>query len=274
MSKLFHQLSKKVEEFCRQDRSGSYAAKQRRKKEITKVLDEMRESRTMPSSWKTMTIINVARYSQYCLYKKKLSNSSVLNRVYALNKFLIYCKNRVDLSDKSTLGLAMRATYKPMVLAIPLSPDVIEKIEHPVAKVIGWLQYCFGVTPKEAISLSSENIQSQSLHLPRSQTFNSVERSIPVVTHEQVRCLAKLHLIKEIRDIAVTTPKIINLYYCCLQELGLDTKQHHRKAYLHWRYRELIDNKIERSMAVKAISSEMGLSKSQVRRMINVPKIA
>ena len=201
-----------------------------------------------PRSLKPETISKMV----YVWQHEKLAHKTLANRLAVLRK----------ISKVTTPPLFLVPSNQTFKLQLPEKRKVLSDltpklnpydIQNPTVQSICLLQYLFGLTKLEAIRSFELLITPEVLIIPRKISFNSLERRILIINHEQRNLLVRVsnHPFTE-------SWKLLSLmHYETLRKLNIESKEYYRLFYIVHRYQQLrlsVSNK----EALKKVQLETG----------------
>jgi hypothetical protein len=141
------------------------------------------------------------------------SISTIVNKRSAIAWFLKMIKSDIQLTSAKRLGLQKSKSNNN---SFYICDDIKHISYHPISRTILDYQLYFGLTKSESININLlESYKDNYLHINSSLAFNSHERWIPVITHEQTKALQdRFELLESKSNLFDLMPKwrIVNLY--------------------------------------------------------------
>ncbi|MCE3237199.1 MAG: putative integrase [Gammaproteobacteria bacterium] len=254
----YHQLLEESDRIFRHLRAGSPAQRAQRCYLMKLIIRDLKTLPQLPSSLTQLTRsdieILVAHWKE-----QQWSHSTIINRLAVLRFLAQNLSFKEPIPSNVALGLRKQTAYK-----IAENIDLFhcyQQFHYPASKVIFGMSLFFGLTFDEAINLQPLfHIDLDSITIPRSLAFNSLERSIPFCHPEQTvltDLVVQLLPPKESLKTRWTRPILMGLYRGELAMQGLRYAQY-RHHYARFRTEQLKE-KCSRQECLKLIKKEMGL---------------
>ncbi len=200
---------------------------------------------------------------------KKLSKSTIGNRLSVLRKYLKLTKVEINFSSNHDLGLSRKTVSYSNNLekTFSLSENIIDRTQHHLTRLLLSMQIYFGLTKLEAIHLSPQVYQERKkiLFIPKAIAHNNKDRFIAIKNAVQETIIS--NLLNEIGAKLSLADKfdkdvLLGLFNAEISLLQLSPKTPFRAIYARNTYQSLLNQeKLPQKKAIEVIAEEMGMSK-------------
>lgn len=240
------------------DNRGSNRDKQYRYFVIHKVMHDLFKLGLTPAKWHGLTQDHIR--SLVALWKKKkVKPTTMMKYMTVIRYFIKSIDHAIDGIDNQSLGIVLS---KPKTRQTPVLVDVLQKLSHPIVRIIFQLQSELGLTFSEATRLTPDlHIREHSIWLTREITFNHQDRIIPIRHEAQVNILRLLvtHTTNPHSLISAHGYRaVLHIYRLSMQNAGLSPSRSYRYLYAKQQLPHLLQA-FSSDQANEMIMREMGL---------------
>lgn len=233
------QLSQHANRYLNADNRGSYRDKMYRRFVIQKMVDDLFILGKIPPKWHALTQTHLQQL--VCHWqKKKMKPATIMKYMTVIRWFLQTIGHALPDIDNQSLGLSRLV---PLKKKASVTPDGVQSLSNPIAKVLLNLQIHFGLTLSEAMRLVPDiHIQDQTLWITREIASNSQDRIIPLRSKEQEVILQKLLVITEPSHSLIASQgydAVRHAYRKGMAILKLPPRKSYRYLYAQTLYRQL-----------------------------------
>jgi hypothetical protein len=240
------------------DNRGSHRDKKYRHFVVHKVIHDLFKLELLPSKWHGLTQEHIRALVLYWK-KKKIQPATMMKYMTVLRYFFNRIDHTIPDIDNQTLGI-VRA--RPQAKQRPSTIDMLEKLSHPIARIIFQLQSAFGLTFSEVTRLiSNHHIREYSVWITRDIAFNHQDRVIPIRHDEQLYVLQSFASQTENHHSLITAQgyhAIRQIYSTAMKKAGFSSLKSYRYLYAKNQSQELL-KVFSTQEANEMIMREMGL---------------
>lgn len=253
-------LTNILEQHLLQDKQGSLRARKNRLRLMGKIVDDLINIKRLPITWFALNQTHVLKLVTH--WKERgLQFSTIMNYLAALRYFLKKIGHNILLNNKN-LGLQKtKNSYQSPIC----TQEILEKINHPLVKILFELQTDCGLTFSEAIKLVPNiHIQDTFIYLTREISVNGKDRMIPIESENQRMLLEKLeNFLRPNKNLLAhyQYAKLRGFYQKNLKPLGLPTNIQYRYLYAKSRFKTLF-KKMNVHDAKTQLIQEMQINKT------------
>ena len=250
------------QECCRllqKHKQGSLTTIQEKQRVMNSIIEDLATLKQLPALFQQLSAKNIESLVSHWR-NKELSTATIGNKLGVLRSFNRLSSFNLDIPSNKNLN-SIKASPTPSKKPVP--ENYLDKIYHPITRVIIELQIQFGITKLEAIHLQPYNTHiDDNLFINRSIAHNKRDRVIPLVSKVQTHCLHNRITVAQessLFDNVASKTLIGKLYQAECQHADIDPKTPFRKCYALQRIITLKQTMNE-SDALFALCSEMGFS--------------
>ena len=240
------------------DNRGSHRDKKYRHFVIHKVIHDLFKLELLPGKWHGLTQEHICALVLHWK-KKKIQPVTMMKYMTVLRYFLTSINHSIPEIDNQTLGI-VRA--KPQAKQTPGPINILEKLSHPIARIIFQLQSAFGLTFSEVTRLiPDQHIREYSLWITRDIAVNHQDRVIPIRHDEQLHVLQFFATHIEHHQSLITAHgyhAILHIYRTAMKKAGFSSLKSYRYLYAKNQIPHLLDT-FSSHEARDLIMREMGL---------------
>ena len=213
------------------DNRGSHRDKQYRHFVIHKVMHDLFKLGLIPAKWHGLTQEHIR--ALVSLWKKKKRKPTTLMKYMTIIRyFLKSIDHTIDGIDNQSLGIVLA---KSRVKQGPKLDDILQKLSHPIARIIFQLQSGFGLGFSEATRLIPDlHIREHSIWLTREIAFNHQDRIIPIRHEEQIDILHSLRSQTTNHRSLISVHgyrAVLHIYRLSMQDAGFSSSKSYRYLY-------------------------------------------
>ena len=213
------------------DNRGSHRDKKYRHFVIHKVIHDLFKLELFPGKWHGLSQEHICALVLHWK-KKKIQPTTMMKYMTVVRYFLTSINHSIAGIDNQTLGI-VRA--KPQEKKTPTMNTVLEKLSHPIAKIIFQFQTGFGLTFSEVTRLSPDlHIREHSIWITRDIAFNHQDRVIPVRHNDQIDILQTFasHTVRHHSLISEHGyHAILHIYRTSMKKSGFSSLKSYRYLY-------------------------------------------
>ena len=213
------------------DNRGSHRDKKYRHFVIHKMINDLFKLELLPGKWHGLTQTHIHALVTHWK-KKKIKPTTLMKYLMVIRFFFKSIDHSIAGIDNQTLEVKRP---KPAIKQAPSLNHVLQKISHPIARLIFQFQAAFGLTFSEVTRLiPDDHIREHSIWLTRDITFNHQDRVIPIRNDEQRHLLQSFASYVENHHSLITTHgyhAIRYIYSTSLQHAGFLSLKAYRYLY-------------------------------------------
>ena len=240
------------------DNRGSHRDKKYRHFVVHKVIHDLFKLERLPAKWYGLTQEHIQALVLHWK-KKKTKPTTMMKYMTVVRYFLKSIGHTIDGIDNQSLGIIR---IKPQTKQTPKLDDILQKITHPIARIIFQLQSGFGLTFSEATRIIPElHIREHSIWITRNIAFNHRDRVIPIRDQNQLDILLSFASITE-RHLNLISAHgyhaILHIYSTSMKKAGFSSLKSYRYLYAKHLHQHLLQS-FSNHEAGEMIMREMGL---------------
>lgn len=240
------------------DNRGSHRDKQYRHFVIHNVVHDLFKLGLIPAKWHGLTQAHI-RALVSLWKKKKIKPTTMMKYMTVIRYFLKSIDHTIDGIDNQSLGIALT---KPRIKQAKKLDDILQKLSHPIARILFQLQSGFGLSFSEATRLIPDlHIREHSIWLTREITFNHQDRIIPIRHEEQSHILQSLISQTANHRSLISSHgyrAVLHIYRLSMQDAGFSSSKSYRYLYAKHQFPHLL-----RAFSIKEVNEmllrELGL---------------
>jgi site-specific recombinase XerC len=249
-------------------RDGHPLLRKKRIQVMYRIVNELEQAGHLPSTWRRLTKDHIKNLIGWWR-KSGLSISTMMNRLSVFRHFSQFIEAGEFFPDNYSVGLIKYSPNKKYLL--PVNKEFLKNIADPIIRIIMTFEVNFGLTKKEIMRLIAHyHFFENKIYVTRHIAFNHKERSVPVLTEEQITAVHGWHQVISSHQCLLD----LYSYQTLIEAYGHEMKQRQKRKIYQYRYfyaisryTQLIQNNIRR-VAFSLLQQEMGISNGQIRRYL------
>ena len=225
---------------------------------IHKVIHDLFTLGLLPSKWHGL---NQAHICALVLHwkKQKIKPPTMMKYMTVVRYFLTSIDHSIAGIDNQTLGIIRP---KSEVKRPPHQNTILEKLSHPMARIIFQLQAGFGLTFSEVTRLIPDlHIREHSLWITRDIAFNHQDRVIPIRHNDQLAILQSFASLTTHHHSLISEHgyhAILHIYRTSMKKAGDSSLKSYRCLYAKDQHHQLLQA-FSNHEASRMLMLEMGL---------------
>lgn len=253
-----HSLRQIANRYLETNNRGSPRDKKYRYFIIHKMIEDLFILGDVPPNWQALTPKHLQLLVQHWC-KRKIKPSTMMNHMTVIRKFLSDMGNDSVNIDNQSLGIKRKISSKN---PSKISPDIWQKTNESIARVLLGLQIHFGLTLSEAMRLlPGIHVQEHKLWLTREITFNSQDRIVPFRSKIQEDIIGEFNVLTQNQHNLISSQGYRSLCFSwrkALKTLKLPHSKSYRYLYAQQTQQQLSSALSNYELSL-LIMDEMGL---------------
>lgn len=240
------------------DNRGSHRDKKYRHFVIHKVIHDLFKLELLPGKWHGLNQKHIRALVLHWK-KKNIKPTTMMKYMTVVRYFLTSINHSIPEIDNQSLGIVRS---KPLAKQTPCLSTILEKLSHPIARVIFQLQSGFGLTFSEITRLIPDlHIREHSLWITRDIAFNHQDRVIPLRHHDQLDILQSFASHTERHHNLISAHgyhAILHIYRTSMKKAGCSSLKSYRYLYATHQHHHLLQA-FSNHETSRMVMREMGL---------------
>jgi len=265
-------LIQDIEDALTYSKNGSKKSVQRRSYTLRRLPDELIKMKCLVPSLSALNSNLVKKLVEYWVHKGDRPKT-IYNKVSDLRNVIQKKYNAMEFPSNVMLGI--HCVQVPKLLpSIAYENIKLHSMDNAIKhlNVVCGLQYFFGLKKSEATQFRPYMLRPHCINVPRSISYNHIDRVIEVSTQKQtefINTINKESLTYNTADQQYR--KLLTLMHGhALKLIGVDEPEHYRYQYVLWRYNQLKEsNSLDLMQCYQQLRQELGYRENrQIKELL------